>query len=139
MTKKEFLDVLILELRRLHEVEHLRDLVKNGRYDEAQAVLEEVEYLSLGKYCDAARRDKDLRLKVTDIPQKYLVTFTLYLYGNQIYNETNVMKDWEELQEAVAEQGEDGAIIAEKMYDYYLTNFDTIAELMEHKEEDAVD
>ncbi|MCI8352216.1 MAG: hypothetical protein HFJ58_01090 [Clostridia bacterium] len=132
MTKKEFLDVLIPELRRLHEVEHLRDLVKNGRYDEAQAVLEEVEYLLLDEYCYDYRDGKQYcRLAVSDIPKEYLVTFTLYLSGSEDYNEQDIMECCKELQEAVAEQGEDGAIIARVMDNYVLNNFRTISELME--------
>ena len=143
MTKKEFLDVLIPELRRLEEVEHLRDLARNGRYDEAQEVLYKVKYSSLIKYCKTDNEEDQL-LEVTDIPQEYLVTFILYLLGNKRYNENDIMRDWAEFQAAVGEQGEDGAIIAEKMNHYYLNNFGTIADLMEpdyeeEDEEDAVD
>lgn len=140
MTKNEFLEVLIPELKRLEEEEHLRDLARNGRY-EAQTVVEEVDYSSLGKYYEAASVDEEQLLEVAEIPEKYLVTFTLYLCGSHCYNEQDVMRDWGELQEAVAKQGEDGAIIAEKMNDYYLNDFSTIAELLEpyEEEEDAVD
>ena len=152
MTKKEFLDVLIPELKRLEKVEHLRDLARNGRYDEAQDVLESVDYSSLDQYYktvseeflksfdNAVSEEEDQWLEVTDIPQEYLVTFTLYLCGSKLYHEEDVMRNWEELQDVVAKQGEDGVVIAEKMYYYYLTDFDTIAELMEpYEEEDIVD
>lgn len=132
MTKSEYLNVLIPELKRLHEVEHLRDLVRNGRYDEAQTVIDNIEYSSLDEYCyDYRDGEHFCRLAVSDIPKKYLVTFTLYLSGSEDYNELDIMECCKELQEAVAEQGEDGAIIARAMDNYVLNNFRTIAELME--------
>lgn len=139
MTKNEFLEVLIPELKRIEEVEHLRDLARNGWYDEAQAVLDGVDYSSLAQYYKAAIGKKEQLLTVADIPQEYLVTFTLYLYGSQHYNEADVMRNWKELSIAVAKQGKEGAIIAKKMNDCYLTWFETIDELMEPYEEDEED
>lgn len=140
MTNNEFLKVLIPELKRLEEIEHLRDLIINGRYHEAKSVLDRVDYSSLEQYCDDNNDEKQHGLEVSDIPEEYLVTFMFYLWGSeQIKIEKNVMRVLEELQAAVEKQGEDGAIIARKMDYYYLAYFDTIAELMDPNEEDEED
>ncbi len=141
MTKNEFLEVLIPELKRLEEEEHLRDLTRNGRYGEARAVIGGIDYSALNQYCDDFENDnEECSLEVSDIPEEYLVIFTLYLHGSPNYDEVDVMNEREELQAAVAKQGEDGAIIAEKMNDNYLNHFNTIADLMDlGDKEDAVD
>ena len=138
MTKKNFLKHLISELKRLERIEHLADLVIHERYDEAQAVIDEIDYSILNKYFD--NNEKDHWLKVSDIPKKYHVIFAFYICGSKQYSELDLMESWEELQVALIKQGNEGAIIAKKMDHNCLNFFQTIADLMaSDEEEDAVD
>lgn len=142
MARSEFLEVLVKELERLEQVEHISDLANNGRYAEVDAVVAEIDYSALEEYMDEVDGDGDLFAE-TGIPESYVLTFAIYLFGSD-YNEYDVLEDWEDLQTALRDCGDVGNAIAAGMEDYYINHFDTFEELVQAgeeylKEEDAYD
>lgn len=80
MSKTEFLEVLGKELERLETVEHVSDLVNNGRYDEVEDILRHINYTPLEEYLDECDDDGDL--KISEIPEGRYLTFIIYMYGS---------------------------------------------------------
>ena len=138
MTKKEFLDVLIPELRRLEEVEHLTELAEEGRYDEVGAIVGGIDYSQMDKYMDCVDEGDEEAIDITEIPSEYMRAYLLYLWGSE-YDETEVMKCWKELQYVLATFGSMWKVSAEKMNHQCLTDFFSLEELFTPDEEDAVD
>lgn len=128
MTKEQFLEILVKELERLENVEHVSDLANNGRCAEVDAVVAEIEYSALEEYMDEVDDKGDLSVK-TDIPEPYVLTFVIYLSGSE-YDEVEVMKDWGELQEALYGCGDVGNVIANKLEYNYINAFGTFEELV---------
>lgn len=139
MTKNEFLEVLVKELERLEKVEHVSDLANNGRYEEVDAVVAEIDYSALEVYMDEVNGEGDLSAK-TDIPEAYVLTFAIYLSGSP-YDEMDVLESWEDLQTALTDCGDVGNAIADTMTSECLNNFETFEELVlgEEAEEDEDD
>lgn len=130
MTKSEFLKVLVKELERLEQVEHVSDLANNGRYAEVDAVVAEIKYSALEKYMDEVDGEGDLSAK-TDIPESYVLTFAIYLFGSP-YDDGDVLESWEDLQVALRDCGGVGNAIAETMISDYLNDFETFEELVNY-------
>ncbi len=128
MTKKEFLKILVKELERLEKEEHVSDLANNGRHAEVDAIVAEIDYSALNEYMDEMDGDGDLSVK-TDIPEPYVLTFAIYLSGSD-YDDSDVMADWEELQDALRGYGDVGNAIADTLVSDVINVFATFEELV---------
>lgn len=126
MRKKEFLEILVKELERLEKEEHVSDLANNGRYAEVDAVVSEIYYTELIDYMNG---DETEKLEVDDIPEDYVLTFVIYLFGSG-YDEFDVMENWEDLQDALCDCGDVGTAIADTMNNNCINEFDTFKELV---------
>ncbi|MBO5478866.1 MAG: hypothetical protein J6A04_04055 [Clostridia bacterium] len=132
MEKQKFLELLVEELKRLEEVEHVSDLAENGRYEEVDAVVAEIDYSALNEYMENEEHEQ---LDISDIPEQYVLTFAIYLSGSE-YAETDIMEEWEDLTDALEKCGTAGEDLAETLSNYYINGFDTFAELIAGDESD---
>lgn len=132
MKKQEFLNILLPELERLENVEHVSDLANAGRYEEVDVIIGEIDYSSLNEYIEGEYEYLD----IFDIPEQHVLTFAIYLSGSE-YDEMCIMDNWEDLRDVLLECGNAGRALAASMSrDHYLNDFYTFAELVSAGEVD---
>ena len=68
MNKKEFLAVLIDELKRLEEEEHISEFAEKGNYDKVDEIVEKVDYDFMQEYMLAEEFEQ---IGSSEIPDKY--------------------------------------------------------------------
>lgn len=127
MSKKEFLEILAKELKRLEEVEHVSDLANNGRYAEVDAIVVDIDYSALNEYMEQCDGDGDL--EVSEIPGAKYLAFAIYLSGSD-YDECDVMAYWQDLQNVLLDCGEAGSKIYSTMSCDCINAFDTFEKLL---------
>ena len=131
MTKKEFLCVLLPELERLKTEKHILDLIEEGRYDEAEEVINAIDYSFMDSYMDHVNEGKEDAIDIANIPSEHMKSYVLFLWGSG-HDETEVMKCWEDLQNVLYVIGSTSPIwkvTAEKMDYNCLTDIRNLVEL----------
>ena len=111
MNKEKFLKLLVDQLKRLEEVEHISELAENGQYEKVDAIIAETDYTSLQQYYESANFKS---VDITEIPKEYVLTFAIYLSGSK-YDEMDIVSTWEEFQASIEYHGNIGLRIAEHM------------------------
>ncbi len=77
MNKKEFLSILLSELKRMEE-DHISEEAEKGNYERVDEIVEKVDYDFLSEYM----LDGEFELiRVTEIPEQYRSTFAFFIYG----------------------------------------------------------
>lgn len=127
MTKSEFLEVLLPELKRLKDEEHVIDLLANGYADLADNVVydNKINYT----YIDLYLLSGDEKIGVQDIPKNYLEVFIIYLWGSG-HKEDKIISCQEEFKEVLEKAGSVGKKICEKLKKHKLTEFESLSKLM---------
>lgn len=136
MTKKEFLENLEKEMKRLEEVEHVSDLANNWRCSEVDAIVADIDYSALDEYMEECNGEGDL--EVSEIPGGRYLAFAIYLSGSD-YDECDVMEDWQDLQYALRDCGEAGNAIADTLNYDAVNAFNTFEELLNGRAADEDD
>ena len=133
MTKNKFVkSVLIPELEWLTKVKNVIVLTETASYDEVTAILKGVDYSIFNEYMEkrsSTNLEEFVPIDIEDIPNEYVETFALYLYGSE-FCEIEVMRDWVQLQESLSNASRIGRVIAMKMDAHTLNDFESVAELM---------
>ena len=128
--KKEFLVLLVKELKRLEEEYHISDLAESGQYEDVDEVLKKADYSILKRYADNANEEFE-ELDIEDIPENYILTFAIYLSGSN-WSEDEIFERWTDFQKALEDTpGVVGNVIAEVLYGQYINMFPTFEELIQ--------
>lgn len=136
----EFLEFLNKELEKLEKEEHVSDLLNNGRYDELDVVISEIDYEQFYKYMESEEEN----MEVSEIPVEYGLVHAIYLSGNENYGDDEVMEDYKEYAYFLYNYGDAGACIGSALlHGDYICKYDSIRDLVEagkkYLEKDAKD
>lgn len=127
MTKSEFLEGLLQELKRLKDEEHVIDLLANGYADLADNAVydSKINYT----YIDLYLLSGDEKIGVQDIPNNYMEVFFIYLWGSG-HKEDKIISGKKEFEEVLEKAGPVGKKISEKLNKHKLTEFESLSKLM---------
>ena len=133
--KKEFLVLLVKELKQLEEEYHISDLAESGQYEDVDEVLKKADYSILKRYADNANEEFE-ELDIEDIPENYILTFAIYLSGSN-WSEDEIFERWTDFQKALEDVPEVvGNVIAKVLYGQYINMFPTFEELIQARYEE---
>ena len=125
MKKKQFIKCLVTQLERLEIVEHISELANHGCYDEVDKVVADIDYTIVDQYTES---DKFKKWNISDIPDQYVLTYAIWLYGCREHDEDELMNDWENWTKVLENYGDAGKAISK--CEYLINSYESFANLI---------
>lgn len=105
MERKEVIEFLDSQFKKLKEEEHVEDLMKHGRVNELKQLAEELDFSRLHEFC----KKKDLNLQIDEISEEHFYEMIFYfIYCG--YDDDKIFEDYNDIIALARKKEEEMAI-----------------------------